>query len=77
MPHVDERDAGALLADHLIGVMRAVGMPNGLAGVGYTEADAAALAAGAWPQQRLLGNTPVDVDEALLADVFAGSVRYW
>ena len=71
------RDAGSILAEHLIGIMRAVGMPNGLTGVGYTAADAQALAEGAWPQQRLLGNAPIDFDEALLAETFGDAMRYW
>ena len=57
--------------------MRGVGMPNGLTGVGYTAADAQALAEGAWPQQRLLGNAPIDFDEALLAETFGDAMRYW
>jgi hypothetical protein len=57
--------------------MRAVGMPNGLAGVGYSETDAAALAEGAWPQQRLLNNAPIDVDKAWLADTFQRALNYW
>ncbi|KMO73210.1 alcohol dehydrogenase [Mycolicibacterium chubuense] len=72
-----DADAGAVLADHLVRIMRAVGMPDGLAGVGYTESDATALAAGAWPQQRLLGNAPIDIDEALLANTFRQALRYW
>ncbi|MDG4667078.1 hydroxyacid-oxoacid transhydrogenase [Mycobacterium sp. 236(2023)] len=70
-------DAGTVLADHLVRVMRAVGMPNGLGGVGYTGADSGALADGAWPQQRLLGNAPIDVDKALLDNIFTQSMRYW
>ncbi|TRW89041.1 iron-containing alcohol dehydrogenase [Mycolicibacterium sp. 018/SC-01/001] len=71
-----EADAGEVLAAHLIGVMAAVGMPAGLAEVGYTETDVDALAAGAFPQQRLLGNAPVDVDETLLATIFRGAMSY-
>ena len=71
------RDAGPVLAEHLVGVMRAVGMPNGLGGVGYTGADAVALSDGAWPQQRLLGNAPIEFDRALLADAFTDAMRYW
>jgi alcohol dehydrogenase class IV len=70
-------DAGTVLAEHLIRIMRAVGMPNGLAGVGYSETDAAALADGAWPQQRLLNNAPIDVDKAWLADTFRRALNYW
>lgn len=70
-------DAGTVLAEHLIRIMRAVGMPNGLAGVCYSETDAAALADGAWPQQRLLNNAPIDVDKAWLADTFRRALNYW
>ena len=70
-------DAGPVLAEHLIEIMRAVGMPNGLSGVGYSADDTAALADGAWPQQRLLGNAPVDFDATLLAGTFDDALRYW
>jgi alcohol dehydrogenase class IV len=70
-------DAGAILAGHLVGIMRAVGMPNGLAGVGYTAADSSALADGALPQQRLLNNAPIDVDKPVLAGAFEQALRYW
>jgi hydroxyacid-oxoacid transhydrogenase len=74
---VSEQDAGAVLAEHLVRIMRAVHMPSGLAAVGYAEADCAKLAEGAWPQQRLLQNAPVECDQAMLADLFGGSLRYW
>jgi alcohol dehydrogenase class IV len=70
-------DAGVVLADELVRVMRAVGMPNGLAAVGYTESDGTALADGAWPQQRLLQNAPIDADKPLLASIFQDSMSYW
>ena len=57
---VAPEDAGTVLAEHLIRIMRAVGMPNGLSAVGYAEADCAKLADGAWPQQRLLQNAPIE-----------------
>jgi hydroxyacid-oxoacid transhydrogenase len=74
---VPEDDAGTILAERLIDVMRAVGMPNGLAGVGYSSADATSLADGAWHQQRLLTNAPLDVDKAMLTNVFEKAERYW
>jgi alcohol dehydrogenase class IV len=70
-------DAGNLLADNLIRIMRDVGMPNGLAAVGYADADCAKLAEGAWPQQRLLQNAPMESDKSLLAGLFEGAVSYW
>jgi hydroxyacid-oxoacid transhydrogenase len=70
-------DAGAVLADDLIRIMRAVGMPNGLSAVGYTESDCPTLADGAWPQQRLLQNAPMDSDKPLLESIFREGIRYW
>lgn len=71
------QDAGTVLAEHLIRIMRAVGMPNGLNGVGYSEADTTDLVEGAWPQQRLLNNAPVEVDKGWLADAFRQALNYW
>jgi hydroxyacid-oxoacid transhydrogenase len=73
----DPEDAGTVLAEDLIRIMRAVGMPNGLSAVGYTEADGTSLADGAWPQQRLLQNAPIESDKPLLTNLFEGAVRYW
>ncbi|MCV7227935.1 hydroxyacid-oxoacid transhydrogenase [Mycolicibacterium komossense] len=74
---IGPEEAGAVLADDLIRIMRAVGMPNGLAAVGYTEADCGSLADGAWPQQRLLQNAPIEGDKPLLESMFRGGISYW
>src|SRR6201997_2483801 len=71
------QDAGKVLAQELIRIMRAVGMPNGLSGVGYTEDDVAALTEGAHPQQRLLRNAPREMSKPVLADLFRRAMRYW
>jgi alcohol dehydrogenase class IV len=73
----DTEDAGEVLANELVRIMRAVGMPNGLCGVGYTEDDVVALAEGAHPQQRLLQNAPREMSKPILADLFRGAMRYW
>jgi hydroxyacid-oxoacid transhydrogenase len=73
----DPDDAGEVLATELIRIMRAVGMPNGLSGVGYTEEDVAALTEGAYPQQRLLQNAPREMSKPTLADLFRQAMRYW
>jgi alcohol dehydrogenase class IV len=71
------KDAGEVLANELIRVMRAVRMPNGLSGVGYTEDDVVALTEGAYPQQRLLQNAPREMSKPVLADLFRQAMRYW
>lgn len=73
----DVNDAGEVLANEIIRIMRAVGMPNGLSGVGYTEADVTALTEGAYPQQRLLRNAPRAMSKPVLADLFRQAMRYW
>ena len=70
-------DAGEVLANELIRIMRAVGMPNGLSGVGYSEDDVADLTDGAHPQQRLLQNAPREMTKPILADLFRHAMRYW
>ena len=70
-------DAGEVLSNELIRVMRAVRMPNGLSGVGYTEDDVVALTEGAYHQQRLLQNAPREMSKQVLADLFRHALRYW
>ena len=73
----DAKDAGEVLANELIRIMRAVRMPNGLGGVGYSEDDVTALTEGAHPQQRLLQNAPREMSKPVLADLFRQAMRYW
>ncbi|HWL86804.1 MAG TPA: hydroxyacid-oxoacid transhydrogenase [Polyangiaceae bacterium] len=70
-------DAGALLAGAILRLMKATGMPNGLAGVGYTESDITELAKGAFPQQRLLKNAPCDISLTDLQTIYRGAMQYW
>jgi hydroxyacid-oxoacid transhydrogenase len=55
-------------------IMTQVGMPSGLAEVGYTEADVDDLVAGAMAQRRLLELAPVAVTADDLASVFRESM---
>jgi len=73
----EEKDAGELLAKHLIRLMRDTGIPNGVGGVGYREEDVPALSEGAFAQQRLLTNAPRDIHRGDLEQLFRGAMRYW
>jgi alcohol dehydrogenase class IV len=68
-------------ADHLplaiATLMRDIGMPNGIGGVGYGEADVPALVHGALKQQRLLAAAPRVVDAEDLAGIFERSLEIW
>jgi alcohol dehydrogenase class IV len=72
-----ENDAGEVLAGRIIEMMRETGMPNGLEDLGYGEADVPGLADGAWAQQRLLANSPVEVSPAMLAGLYLSARSYW
>jgi alcohol dehydrogenase class IV len=69
-------DGGEILARRIESMMSATAMPDGIAALGYTENDAAALAAGAFLQRRLLSNAPVVVGEGDLSRLFNDALRY-
>ena len=70
----DDRD---WLPQVLTALMRDVGLPSGLAAVGYVEADVPDLVAGALQQQRLLATAPKPVTEDDLAGVLTAALELW
>jgi hydroxyacid-oxoacid transhydrogenase len=70
-------DAGEVVAKRIIAMMQATRFPAGLAAVGYGETDLNALAEGAFPQKRLLDNSPRPASKDDLAELFRGAMRYW
>jgi len=72
-----EEDAGEVLAGQMISMMKTTGIPNGIGGVGYGEADIAALTEGAFPQRRLFDNAPLDISKDDLAGLYRGALSYW
>ncbi len=77
MPDVTEQDAGDILADRVISLMRQCDMPNGLMGVGYSEEDLPALVDKSFPQRRLMENGPKEFDRKGLENMFRDAMRYW
>ncbi len=72
-----EEDAGEVLAGCIIQMMRDTDMPNGIGALGYGDGDVAALAQGAFAQQRLLANSPVAVSEEDLQALYRSASSYW
>ena len=70
-------DAGELLANELIRVMRDTGMPNGLAAIGFSDADAERLADGTLPQHRVTKLSPRPASKDDLIGLFKDAMRYW
>jgi alcohol dehydrogenase class IV len=70
-------DGPEVLAGVITALMRDLGLPNGLAEVGYGAADVDDLVAGATQQQRLLATAPKTPTEEDLAQVFVASMEHW
>ncbi len=69
--------AGDILAERLVEMMRATGLPGGLAELGYGEKDIPALVEGSYAQQRLLAQAPCPVSENDLAGIYRQAMKYW
>lgn len=77
-PEMDRPDDPAEhLPRALLSLMRDIGIPNGIAGVGYGEADIPDLVEGTMRQQRLLVASPRPVTEDDIAGIFRRSLRSW
>lgn len=73
----DPADAGEILADRTIRLMRATGMPNGLSAIGYGEDDLDVLVEGTLPQHRVTKISPRHVDADSLRQLFIDSMTIW
>ena len=70
-------DAGDLLSDAIVTLMRRVNMPNGLSAIGYSPADLDRLVEGTLPQHRVVKLSPRPVDAPELRRLFTGSMTLW
>ena len=70
-------EAAMRLPDAIIGLMKDLGCPNGLAALGYTEANILEMVEGGWKQQRLLVGSPRPVAKEDLARMFEESMELW
>ena len=70
-------DAGAILADRIVLLMRQLGAPNGLSALGYGSQHIPALVEGTLPQHRVTKLSPRAADAEELAEIFADALWYW
>ena len=73
----DVGDAGEILAQAFIRLMRDTGLPSGIAALGYRESDVPALAEGAYAQQRPLVMAPRTVSKQDLEGLYRNALKYW
>lgn len=73
----EDNDAGEILAQAIIKIMKATGMPNGLSAVGFTKADVEQLAEGTLPQHRVTKLSPRQANKDELMALFQNAMTYW
>ncbi len=74
---VDPDRAGEALAAAVVALLKEAGMPNGLAAVGYTEADLDRLVEGTLPQHRVTKLSPRPFTPEDLKRLFRESLKLW
>ena len=72
-----DEDAGPILADRIVSLMRQLGAPNGLSALGYGSQHIPALVEGTLPQHRVTKLSPRAADAEELAGIFEDALRYW
>ena len=70
-------DAGEILADAVIDLMRKVDMPNGLNAVGFSSDDIDKLVEGTLPQHRVTKLSPRPASAEDLKQLFLDSLKLW
>ena len=72
-----EEDAGELLSQAIIDLMKETGVPNGLGAIGFTEEDIPTLVEGTLPQHRVTKLSPRPANGDDLAGLFRDAMKYW
>jgi hydroxyacid-oxoacid transhydrogenase len=70
-------DAGEVLSGRIVELMKATGIPSGLAAVGYGSGDIDALADGSFPQKSLIDNAPCETSREQLRSLYANALNHW
>jgi len=72
-----DKDIGKVLSDTLLPIMSALGVPDGLSGLGYTQNDIPSLVEGTLPQHRVIKLSPITVGREELTKLFERSMKLY
>lgn len=72
-----DEDAGTILSQQVVNIMKKLEMPNGLAPLGFTPADIPKLVEGTLPQHRVTKLSPIPADSNQLTTLFQNSMSLW
>jgi hydroxyacid-oxoacid transhydrogenase len=70
-------DAGEVLANRLIELMKATNMPNGLTAIGFDEQHVSALAASSVRQGKAIANAPRESNQVDLENMYRNALSHW
>jgi alcohol dehydrogenase class IV len=70
-------DAGEVLSTRITELMKATGIPNGLAAVGYGKQDMDTLVEGSFVQKGLINNAPRETSKAQLHSLYTTALTHW
>jgi len=70
-------DAGNILADRVIQIMKRLNIPNGLSAIGYSREDIPQLVEGTLPQHRVIKLSPRPAGPEELTQIFEDAMVYW
>jgi hydroxyacid-oxoacid transhydrogenase len=74
---VRPEDAGSILADRVIQIMKRLNIPNGLSAIGYSREDIPQLVEGTLPQHRVIKLSPRPAGPEELTQIFEDAMVYW
>jgi hydroxyacid-oxoacid transhydrogenase len=70
-------DAGEVLANRLIELMKATQMPNGLNAIGFSEQHVSALATSSVRQGKAIANAPRESNQVDLENMYHNALSHW
>ena len=72
-----DEDAGTILSQQIVNIMKKLEMPNGLYPLGFTSDDIPALVEGTLPQHRVTKLSPIPAESSELTTLFENSMSLW
>ncbi len=70
-------DAGEVVANRIIELMRDTHIPNGLSGVGFSENDVTRLTDSSIRQTRAIANAPRESNRVDIENIYRDAISYW
>ena len=70
-------EAGEVVAERIVSLMKATGVPNGISGVGFSVEDVQALAESSFRQKRAIANAPKVANLQDMVSIYTSALSYW